>query len=91
MQQAVAARFANLPEAYTIQGGKQQKKADRIMKMQGKGEPKAEFKERIERVQEGRKRLRQWQAQRPAEEAAEEEAKRADPLLTYTDLEGWPV
>ncbi len=87
-QRAVTARFEHSPEAYFMQGGIHRKKANRLMRMRGKREPRDDYHKRIKAVEEGRKWLKNWKAWRPSEEAAEKEARCTDPLFAYTDFEG---
>ncbi len=90
-QQAVATRFEHPPEIYFLQGGKHQRKMNRVLRTRDKGEQKVDYHKRMQVIEEGQKRLNNWQIWRQTEETAKKEARWSDPMLAYVGPRGQPV
>ncbi len=90
-QQTVTARYEHPPEIYFLQGGKHQRKMNWVMRTQDKGELKIDYHKRMQKIEEGRKRLDNWQIWRQTEEAVEKEVRHMDPMFAYVGPGGQPV
>ncbi len=90
-QRTVTAQYEHPPEIYFLQGGKHQRKMKRVMRMRDKGEQKIDYHKWMQVIEEGRKRLDNWQIWQRTEEAAKKEVRRSDPMFTYVSPRGQPV